>query len=168
MADWFVLWVLTGNEDRIARRIRGLPGVDLPLVPRGPKWIRKDGQWQETEAIYFPGYIFLRGAMRSDVYYALRGLPGVIGWLGTDSTWPTRVPENEMQAVLALHRGAVEELPLTYDRRQRRASGEIPLLGKPHRISVGWWPQDKQPEAVGVDASPDDTDGDHNQKEVDG
>lgn len=199
MNSWYVLWVLSGSEERLLSKVRRVPGIEVAFAPRGQKWLRKDGQWHATEAYYFPGYLFLRCAMQSDIYYRLRQMSGVIGWLGMDTNFPTHVPDEEMVPVLALHNGSLDGLTLSYDKRQRRASGEVLLLGKPHKVTVAFTPfgsetlppaqpppatapegadgmervegapspigserdRDKQPEADGVDASPDDTEGEH-------
>ena len=166
-ADWFVAWVTTGQELELLRKIRQIEGIAKAICPVLPLY--KAGillgmgtdaytnEWTLKDQIVFPGYIFLRCRMSSTVYYAIRELPGVLGWLGRDSMWPTTVREEEMDVVLALDRGDDPETVLTNvraEQRRRRAYGSMTLQGKQYRIPYNIYYNDKQAEEPPGDASP--------------
>lgn len=156
-ADWFVAWVTTGQELELLRKIRRIEGIAKAICPSLPLWRRRRGEWTLKDQIVFPGYIFLQCRMSSTVYYAIRELPGVLGWLGRDSMWPTTVREEEMDVVLALDRGDDPETVLTNvraEQRRRRAYGSMTLQGKQYRIPYNIYYNDKQAEEPPGDASP--------------
>lgn len=169
MDNWFVLWVLTGKELEALRRVRQIPGVQEALVPVETLLYRREGAWEERESVMIPGYVFLRCRMGSAIYYRIRGIPHVIGWLGTDSMWPTIVPEGEMTPVIALSAGqdpAAQLTNVTIDRHKRRGRGTLSLYGKPQTIVFTPRQTDqKQPDEARVDQSPEADEGDHNQEE---
>lgn len=156
--EWFVIWVATGQETELLPRIARIPRVMEAFSPRLPLWERRHGEWQLNERYAFPGYIFVRCRMDSEIYYAVRELPGVLGWLGRDTLWPTTVQKEEMEAVLALHRGIAPEKVLAdirANRRGRRAYGSITLQGVQYRIPYNIYQEtDKQAESPTGDASP--------------
>lgn len=166
--DWFVLWVLTGKELEVLARIQGSPGVTQALVPVETLQYRREGAWEPRESALIPGYVFLQCSMDSAIYYRIRGIPHVIGWLGSDSMWPTIVPEDEMIPVLALHAGcdpASQLQNVTIDRRKRRGRGTLTLLGQSQAITFDPRTTDqKQPDEARVDQSPAADEGDQSQE----
>ena len=167
-AKWYVLWVMSGEERRLLRKVKPVDSVVDALVPIEGIWERKAGLWREVEKIAFPGYLFVRCIITAELYYRLRNLDGVINWLGRDGTTPSSVPDEEMVLVELLAGGTAQEIaqkiPLITNVRKRRASGKVTLMGKEHRITIGW--HNKQPETGGVDSSPaagngDQTEADH-------
>lgn len=158
-AEWFVAWVATGQESELLERIRHTPGVMKAICPMLELWRHKQGAWTLRKQIVFPGYIFLRCRMSSAVYYAIKDIPGVLGWLGRDSMWPTTVRQEEMDVVLALDQGVDPGTVLTdakTDNRRRRAYGSLTLQGKQYRIPYNVY-SNNQVETPAGDASPEDT-----------
>lgn len=158
MTNWFVLWVLTGKEKEVLARVKNVADVSQALVPEEVLYYRKDGGWEERPHVLIPGYVFLQCKMDSAIYYQIRGIPHVIGWLGSDSMWPTIVPEDEMIPVLKIHAGcdpAGQLQEVTIDKRKRRGKGTLMLYGKPQTITfTPRTTEQKQPEEAQVDQSP--------------
>lgn len=167
MSNWFVLWVLTGAEKDVLREAQGVPGVKEAIVPMERLNFRKDGAWEERENPTIPGYVFVRCAMDSAIYYRLRGIPRVIGWLG-DGMWPTIVPEQEMLPILNIHRGQDPASLLqhvTIDKHKRRGRGTLMLYGKEQTIVFTPRTDDKkQPDNAQVDQRPAKVDGEQSQE----
>ena len=161
-AKWYVLWVMSGQEKKLCDKMREISAVHEAMVPSCMIYRRKAGIWHEANSILFPGYIFLRCCITTPLYYRVCNMPGVIRWLGKDGNLPTAVPDEEMELIYVLNCGNAEEItraiPLTIDRHRRRACARVEMLGKAHKIMLGW--HDKQPDASGVDTSSAMTDGD--------
>lgn len=166
--SWFAVWVATGQEAALLERIRTLrearrptAGIEEAICPVMALWQRRKGEWTLKEQTVFPGYVFIRCRMSSAVYYAIRDLPGVLGWLGRDSLWPSAIRREEMEVVLALEQGMDPGEVLTdlrADRRQRRGYGSLTLQGKEYRIPYNIY-TDKQAEEPAGDASPQEGQG---------
>jgi len=157
-AEWFVAWVETGREAEVVQRIEALGRPIETLCPTQELWRRRKGEWQLTRQLIFPSYVFLRCKMHTGVYYAIKGLPGVLGWLGCDSLWPTTVRQKEMDVVLALAHGTEPGSVLAdpkEDKRQRRGYGTLTIQGKEYRIPYNIYGDNKQAEALPGDASPE-------------
>lgn len=153
---WFVAWVATGREDELLAKIKALPKVTQALCPKARLWIRRSGEWKQEEQLLFPGYIFLRCRMDSEIYYALRDLPGVMGWLGKDTLWPSTVGQEEIERVLLLCGGGDPREALeavTINKRQRRGYGTLRLKGADYKIPFALDNQATEPTG---DASPED------------
>lgn len=165
-SEWYVLWVATGQEAALRAKAAALPMVDRALCPKALLWERKNGAWSQAEKLLFPGYIFLKCQMGSGVYYALRDLPGVMGWLGRDTLWPSTVQRDEMDAVLAMDGGGDPRMLLsdvTVNRRQRRGYGTIKLKGQAYKIPFNVYADtatEKQAEEPSGDTSPEDDEAD--------
>lgn len=138
--NWFVLWVRTGRELDVLAELKQTPGVLEALVPVEQLWYRQGGDWEQRPSVAIPGYVFLRCEMNAAIYHRICGvrkIPHVIGWLGSDSMWPTIVPEQEMLPVINLHAGcdpASQLHDVTIDRRKRRGRGTLTLYGKDKTI----------------------------------
>lgn len=163
MSNWFVVWTLTGKELDVLDAIKRAPGVTAALCPVEQVWYRRGGQWEGRMQVMIPGYVFIQCNMDTTIYYRVRGTPHVIGWLGTDSMWPSIVPEAEMAPVIQISTGqnpASHLQNVTIDKRKRRGHGTLNLYGKAQKIVFTPRTDDKQPENEQVDQSPADDDGD--------
>lgn len=158
-AEWFVAWVETGREEEAVQRIEALRRPIETLCPTQELWRRRKGEWQLTRQLIFPGYVFLHCKMHTGVYYAIKGLPGVLGWLGSDSLWPSTVRQEEMDVVLALAQGVAPGSVLgdpQENKRQRRGYGTLTIQGREYRIPYNIYESNKQAEALPGDASPEE------------
>jgi len=158
--SWFALWVATGQEKNLRPWVEKVPGVDQVVLPIEYLWEHKEKAWNKQERILFPGYIFLRCTMTSSIYYTLKQMPHVMGWLGKDSVWPSTIRQEEMDVVLGIQMGQQQQLlkDITINKRQRRGYGTLTLQGVEHKIPFNIY-DDKQPEAPEGDASPAAADG---------
>lgn len=85
---WYVIQVMTGKEDDVAGKLKE-QGIRA-LVPKENRLIRSGGSWSQREYILFTGYVFLNMNYNADNYYKVKGIPGVIQFLG-DSRNPSRL-----------------------------------------------------------------------------
>lgn len=170
--NWFVLWVLTGHERDVLAELQETPGILEALVPMEQLWYRREGAWEQRPSVAIPGYVFLRCDMDTSIYHRICGvhkLPHVIGWLGSDSMWPTIVPEQEMLPVIELNAGcdpASQLQDVAIDRRKRRGRGTLTLYGQAKTIVFTPRTNEKQPENERVDQRPATDEGDQSPQET--
>ncbi len=94
---WYALFVKTGEENLVKQRLdyrfKGDPAV---MIPKRIIKERKGGKWYQRIRNLFPGYIFIRGNMNSEVYRKLWQVPGLYKLLCTDRE-PVCIPDNEIE-----------------------------------------------------------------------
>jgi transcriptional antiterminator NusG len=81
---FFVIQVRTGDEERwqlqAGRFLR--PERERLFWPRRSLRIRRQGEWRDSIASIFPGYLFLQAEeLPGELYWSLRGLPGFLRFL---------------------------------------------------------------------------------------
>ncbi len=157
---WYVLQVSTGQESNVRDELQRMEV--LALVPKENRLIRKGGSWTNKEYTLFPSYVFLNLEYTAENYYRVKGIPGVIRFLGPSGLAPSRLTylEAEWIKILSgidgqpLQPTKVRELPdgrlkivegvlsnfatraIQYDKRSRRATVEITLCGEPKTIQL--------------------------------
>jgi len=160
---WYVVWVATGQEKDIYLALQKVPGVERTLFPVEPIWERKDGVWTQRETVIFPGYIFIECKMDSAIYYKIKGMPHVLGWLGKDTMWPSTVRQEEMDVLLQVM-GCVEAgadprqwlQDVTVSARQRRGYGTLTIHGKAYQVPFNVY-KGEQAASEGEGQGPDST-----------
>ena len=121
--NWFVVWVMTGKEQDVLAAIEGAPGVTQALCPMEQLWYRREGRWENRIQAMIPGYVFIRCAMDTTIYYRRpprggRGLKYSIHPAGTPSArspptrgaWIEIVPRQGVRSMpdVAPHAGGVD------------------------------------------------------------
>ncbi len=160
MNSWYVLHVRTGMEDTVCDVLtRKIPDCST-LVPKRKLKELRHGSWTTAVKTLFPGYIFVNTFMDAARYYALAGLPSVIGVLG-GGDGPQPVSEEEMRTVFRLSGGGgppgiseafardgrvvvtggplagMEGRIIKIDARRFRAKVNISILGQPRVVELG-------------------------------
>lgn len=157
---WYVLQVTTGQESNV-RDVLHRMNV-LALVPKENRLIRKGGGWTYKEYTLFPSYVFLNLEYTAENYYRVKGVPGVLRFLGSSGLAPSHLSFLEAEWVktlagsdgLPLEPTKVRERPdgtlqivsgvlssfsmhtIEYDKRTRRARVEITLCGQPKTLQL--------------------------------
>jgi transcription antitermination factor NusG len=138
---WYVVWVSTGQEKEIYLAMQKLPSIERTLFPVEPIWERKDGEWRQRETVMLPGYLFIQCKMDAAIYYKIKDMPHVLGWVGKDTLWPTSVRQEEMDALLMIMacveagtdpREWLKDVEVAS--RQRRGYGTLSLHGKAYKV----------------------------------
>lgn len=156
---WYVLQVKTGSETPIGDELHrlGYPS----LAPKEMSMRRKGGNWHGHELTLFPGYVFTNLDYTADNYYKVKGISGVIRFLGTGAA-PTPLTPQEAEWIKSmsgpasepvaptkvqfLEDGRVEILsgvlqnfigrPIKFDKRQRKALLEITVGGQTKSVKL--------------------------------
>jgi transcriptional antiterminator NusG len=103
---WFVISVISGQENRVADLIRtraenaGLSEMILDvLVPTQEKIAIKRGEKKSVKEKIFPGYIMVNMVLSDATWPLIRDTQGVTNFAGTDRK-PTPLSENEVQSII--------------------------------------------------------------------
>ena len=151
----FVIYVQTGREDEILYRLRQFGYC--AYIPKRVLKQRKKGVYYHIPQILFTGYVFLDiQQVSTEDYYKIRSINGVGNFL--NRTIPLSEAEERyikdlcsseeigiskgflIDGKLIITEGFLkryENRIVKYSRRQHRATVELPLYGKPHRIVCG-------------------------------
>lgn len=156
---WYVIQVMTGKEIDIAGKLKE-QGIKA-LVPRDERIIRSGGSWVRKEYVTFSSYVFLDMIYSAENYYRVRGVPGVIRFLG-DSQNPSRLSYLEAEWIQRLTgkdnapikptivgvdengdlkavKGVLKQFEnrvLKFDRRSRRATVELTICGEKKEVQL--------------------------------
>lgn len=151
----YVIYVVSGREDDIVRHLRKM-GYAV-YVPKRILKQRKNGVYYRIPQILFPCYVFIDAKKISpEAYYKIRSVNGVGYFLNTNIP----LPKSEAEYIKDLCRNGeigiskgilingklkitdgflkrYEDRIIKYSKRQHRATVELTLYGKPHRIVCG-------------------------------
>lgn len=102
-AQWFVVHVSAGSENRIAQEMRDQfvrarieEQLEEVLVPKKEVSVIRRGVRTKTEERILPGYVFVKMEHTPESAHVIRRLPRVIGILGSDSETPRPLSEEEL------------------------------------------------------------------------
>lgn len=151
----FVIYVRTGSEDYVRCRLRQL-GYSA-YVPKRILKQRRKGIYYQVQQILFTSYVFLDiKQVSAEDYYKIRSISDVGNFL--NRTIPLSATEEKYIRDLCkaeesgISKGFItdgklivtegflkryENRIIKYSRRQHRATVELTLYGKPHRIVCG-------------------------------
>jgi len=77
--NWYALFVVTGEEDKVKERLNYSYSDRLKvLVPKRRLRERKNGEWYFVTRVLFPGYVLVNGELDIHDYYRMKNIPGLI------------------------------------------------------------------------------------------
>ena len=112
--QWYVVHVLSGQEQKVAKRIRALTEreelkdkIYEVLVPTEMVSEVRRGKKTETKRKFYPGYIIVNmnlltedNSLVEDTWYFIKEMEGVIGFAGTKDR-PIPMRQREVESMLA-------------------------------------------------------------------
>lgn len=112
--QWYVIHVLSGQEQKVAQRIRNLAELEEMkdniydvLVPTEMVSEIKRGKKSETKRKFYPGYIIVNmnlftvnNELVEDTWYFVKEVDGIIGFAGTKDV-PIPMRQREVDQMLA-------------------------------------------------------------------
>lgn len=120
--QWYAIQTYSGYEEAVERylkqRVDSLAMNDKifnVVVPKEKKIKVKGGKRQTIEEKVYPGYVLVEMVLTEDSWYVVRNTPRVTGFVGTDTTNPTPISRDEVDALLA--RSGKEESKFNIDVR---------------------------------------------------
>ena len=168
----YVIYVVCGREDDIIWHLR-----KSGYAAYAPKTViiqRKNGVCYHIPQLLFPSYVFIDVKKISpEAYYKIRGLNGVGYFLSRDDPLPVAeaayIKELCEDGEISVSKGFLDNGKLTitegflkrhesrivkYSKRQHRATVELTIYGKPHRIVCGIDIEKKHEDKALVDSLP--------------
>lgn len=111
---WYVVRAISGKENKIKKYIEdeilrnGLKdNVDQILIPSEKVYQIRNGKKISKEKSFFPGYILIEADLVGEVTHVIKGVNGVIGFLGAEKGGePLPLRMSEVNRIL----GKVDEL----------------------------------------------------------
>jgi len=109
---WYVVRALSGKEKKVKEYIEAEIAklkleeqVSQVLIPTEKVYQLRKGKPIQKERNYLPGYILIHAALDGEIEHILKGIPGLIGFMGTDGK-PVPLRPEEVARIL----GKVDEL----------------------------------------------------------
>ncbi|MDD2636142.1 MAG: transcription termination/antitermination protein NusG [Bacteroidales bacterium] len=110
---WYVVRALSGKEKKVKEYLEseieryGLAEqIPQVLIPTEKVYQVRNGKPVHKERNFFPGYILINAVLDGEVEHIIRGVTGVIGFLGTKDGKATPLRKDEVARIL----GKVDEL----------------------------------------------------------
>lgn len=112
---WYILNVVSGQENKILNNINLMIAnnnfkgkVEEAIIPtKQIVKIKKGNKVNEVQKI-FPGYVFIKGEIDSDVYNILKSIPKVSGFLGRKNM-PEEVSQSKMDSIFQMIKDSGED-----------------------------------------------------------
>jgi len=109
---WYVIRAMSGSEKKVKQYIESeivrnhfQDYISQVLIPMEKVYQIRKGKKVSAERNYFPGYVLIEAALVGEIPHILRQIPGVLGFLGSD-TQPAPLRPSEVNRIL----GKVDEL----------------------------------------------------------
>jgi len=103
---WYVIHTLTGQEDKVKASVENKiqegalkDKVFQILIPTEQVSEVKDGKKRISQRKFFPGYVLIEMDLNDDIWYAIRNVPGVTGFIGTKAK-PIPLLDSEVNHII--------------------------------------------------------------------
>ncbi|MDP8230276.1 MAG: transcription termination/antitermination protein NusG [Candidatus Gorgyraea atricola] len=103
---WYVIHTLTGQEDKVKTGIEAKvqegalkEKVFQVLIPTEQVSEVKDGKKRISLRKFFPGYVLVEMDLDDDIWYVIRNMAGVTGFIGT-KTRPVPLLDSEVNQII--------------------------------------------------------------------
>lgn len=117
MADvgkkWYVVRAISGKEGKVKEYLEaeiarlGIEHlISNVLIPMEKYYQVRNGKKVSKERNFFPGYVLIEAILDGETIHVIKGIPNVMGFLGTKSGEPVPLRESEVNRIL----GKVDEL----------------------------------------------------------
>ena len=132
---WYVVRAISGKERKIKEmieyeieRMKMTSYVAQVLIPTEKVYQIKQGKKVSKERNYFPGYVLIEADLKGEVPHIIKGINGVIGFLGDKQGSPIPLRQVEVNRIL----GKVDEL------EESAEELNIPfIIGEPVKVVDG-------------------------------
>jgi len=114
--NWYVLQTRTGFEETVYKKIQSkIDGGEVSgrifkvLIPTEDVMQVKNNLKKVSKRKFFPGYVLINMVMESEVYWMIKSINGVSGFLGDPN--PSQMSDGEVQQILDLMDSTSQEKP---------------------------------------------------------
>lgn len=112
--QWYVVRATSGNEKKVKQyienevaRLQWQDYIKQVIVPTEKIYQIRKGKKISREKSYFPGYVLIEAILTGEIIHTIKGLPGVVGFLGVKGN-PIPMRPFEIRRIL----GKIDELML--------------------------------------------------------
>nr|MBO6294741.1 transcription termination/antitermination protein NusG [Schwartzia sp. (in: firmicutes)] len=106
--QWYVIHTYSGYENKVKanleRKIRSMGLEDKifnVVVPMDDEMeMQQNGKKKAVKRKVFPGYVLVEMIVDDQSWYVVRNTPGVTGFVGSESTKPIPLTEEEVKNIL--------------------------------------------------------------------
>ena len=135
-SQWYVVRAISGKEKKVKQyleseieRLKLQELVTQVIIPTEKVFEMRNGKKRIRERSFLPGYVLLEATLQGEVMQAIKDVPGVIGFLGTEKgQTPVPLRKAEVNKIL----GKVDEM---------NEMGEVPIepyvIGEPVKVMAG-------------------------------
>ena len=128
---WFVIHTYSGYENKVKGNLENVivsrameDSVFEIVIPMEDVVEFKGGKKVTVSKKVFPGYILIRTFLDDEVWAAVKGTPGVTGFVGPTGAKPVPLPRDEVEGILGVEVIA-GEAPVSTKRSRPRLEYEI-------------------------------------------
>lgn len=115
---WYVLRVVSGQEKKVKsyleteiERSKLVDFIPQVLIPSEKVYEMRNGKKRVREKNFFPGYVLVSADLSNgEAYHTVNNIPGVIGFLGNNSTNTSKEPVPLRQSEVNRILGKVDQL----------------------------------------------------------
>lgn len=118
-------------------------------LPRTTIAERKGGAWHKKEKLLIPGYIFIESILTPEIYYKVKEMAHVRGWVGKGQPSPMTNEDAEFILQMANNGEAIPMLTFdspylkkaiirSVDKRHFRIKATIMVMEKTHTVTFGY------------------------------
>lgn len=134
--QWYVVRAISGKEKKVKQyieseidRLKLEEQITQVIIPTEKVFEMRNGKKKIRERSFLPGYVLIEADLGGEVMQAIKDVPGVIGFLGTEKgQTPVPLRKAEVNKIL----GKVDEM---------NEIGEIPedpfVIGEPVKVMAG-------------------------------
>jgi transcription termination/antitermination protein NusG len=104
---WYAIHTYSGYENKVKTHLEArIQALDLKdkifrvVVPTEQEIEIRGGQRRTVTRKVYPGYVLVDLVLNEDTWHAVRGTPGVTGFVGGTSTEPVPLSESELRYIL--------------------------------------------------------------------
>jgi transcriptional antiterminator NusG len=94
--DWYAIYTKPRHERKVNTHL-SREGIKT-FLPEIERWSRRKDRKKTVSDPIFPGYLFVRTELNSDIRLKVIKTDGVVRILGSNGT-PTAIPENQIEAI---------------------------------------------------------------------
>jgi transcriptional antiterminator NusG len=113
---WYAIHTYSGYENKVKTQLEArVQALELKdkifriVVPTEQEIEIKGGQRRTVTRKVYPGYVLVDMVLTEETWHAVRGTPGVTGFVGGTSTEPVPLSESELRYILRAPAEAGEE-----------------------------------------------------------
>jgi len=114
--DWYVIHTYSGQEAKVKEQIKKhIISQSLTehfgriIIPSEEVIEMRFGKKRKSTRKFFPGYVLVEMQINENLWYVIKKIPGVLGFIGGSSEKPMPIKENEINNILFRLKNAIDK-----------------------------------------------------------